>query len=253
MFGRYFHLFLRDVSHGCGCWVIGAEDCGIWHNETLPEGIHLVAFDSEHRANGLHVRSESRAAYGSKRPVACVVESGKDMPYSKEIPVEVPHDHEQADNQAQTTISQPVRARSSSKEGDELAYEIEENRVILTKASAGMVDDPFATFREWESDADAGKPMRSFKQGDVIRVPFPYTDRSTRQHRPALVVSKGAIGDGESLLWVAMITSAENRAWPGDVPFGSFYARESGCQRRPLFVRASSPRLRFAMQNGLGI
>jgi mRNA interferase MazF len=67
--------------------------------------------------------------------------------------------------------------------------------------------------------------MPSFKQGDVIRVPFPYTDRSTRQHRPALVVSKGAIGDGESLLWVAMITSAENRAWPGDVPFGSFYAQ----------------------------
>ncbi|MGO8846522.1 MAG: type II toxin-antitoxin system PemK/MazF family toxin [Methylocella sp.] len=70
-----------------------------------------------------------------------------------------------------------------------------------------------------------GKPMPSFKQGDVIRVPFPYTDRSTRQHRPALVVSKGAIGDGESLLWVAMITSAENRAWPGDVPFGNFYAQ----------------------------
>jgi len=67
--------------------------------------------------------------------------------------------------------------------------------------------------------------MPSFKQGDVIRVPFPYTDRSTRQHRPALVVSKGAIGDGESLLWVAMITSAENRAWPGDVPFGNFYAQ----------------------------
>lgn len=67
--------------------------------------------------------------------------------------------------------------------------------------------------------------MPSFKQGDVIRVPFPYTDRSTRQHRPALVVSNGAIGDGGSLLWVAMITSAENRAWPGDVPFGNLYAQ----------------------------
>jgi len=67
--------------------------------------------------------------------------------------------------------------------------------------------------------------MPSFKQGDVIRVPFPYTDRSTRQHRPALVVSKGALGDGDSLLWVAMITSAENRAWLGDVPFGNAYAQ----------------------------
>ena len=67
------------------------------------------------------------------------------------------------------------------------------------------------------------KLMRSFSQGDVIRVPFPYTDRPARQHRPALVVSKGGIGEGNSLLWVAMITSAENRAWPGDVPLGDFY------------------------------
>jgi mRNA interferase MazF len=67
--------------------------------------------------------------------------------------------------------------------------------------------------------------MQIFRQGDVIRVPFPYTDRSTRQHRPALVISKGAIGDGESLLWVAMITSAGNRTWAGDVPFGDLYAQ----------------------------
>lgn len=47
-------------------------------------------------------------------------------------------------------------------------------------------------------------------------MPFPYTDRSTRQHRPALVVSHGAIGDGDGLLWVVMITSADNRRWQGD-------------------------------------
>lgn len=60
--------------------------------------------------------------------------------------------------------------------------------------------------------------MASFRQGDVIKVPFPYTDRSTRQSRPALVVSTGGIEDAHALLWVVMITSAENRAWPGDVP-----------------------------------
>ena len=58
--------------------------------------------------------------------------------------------------------------------------------------------------------------MTVFEQGDVVRVPFPYTDKATRQHRPALVVSDGVIGDGGALLWVAMITSAENRAWDGD-------------------------------------
>ena len=66
--------------------------------------------------------------------------------------------------------------------------------------------------------------MPGFEQGDVIRVPFPYTDRSTRQRRPALVVSRGGLGENGRLLWVAMITSAENRAWPEDVPFRATYA-----------------------------
>src|SRR5471030_595440 len=60
--------------------------------------------------------------------------------------------------------------------------------------------------------------MASFSPGDVVKVPFPYTDRSTRQSRPALVVSSGGIEDAHGLLWVVMITSAENRGWPGDVP-----------------------------------
>jgi len=59
--------------------------------------------------------------------------------------------------------------------------------------------------------------MPSFKQGEVIKVPFPYTDRATRQFRPALVVATGGIESDYRLLWVAMITSAENRGWPGDV------------------------------------
>lgn len=62
---------------------------------------------------------------------------------------------------------------------------------------------------------------------DIVSVPFPYTDRPTRQRRPALVVRRidpnreissvsmaPALSD---LLWVLMITSAENRGWPGDV------------------------------------
>lgn len=59
--------------------------------------------------------------------------------------------------------------------------------------------------------------MPSFSRGDVIKVPFPYTDRATRQSRPALVVAAGALEDDHGLLWVVMITSAENRRWPGDV------------------------------------
>lgn len=59
--------------------------------------------------------------------------------------------------------------------------------------------------------------MPNFRQGDIVKVPFPYTDQSTRQFRPALVVSVGGIEEAHGLVWVVMITSAGNRGWPGDV------------------------------------
>ncbi len=65
--------------------------------------------------------------------------------------------------------------------------------------------------------------MPTFSQGSVVRVPFPYTDRSTRQRRPALVVSEGGLGENQQLLWVVMITSAENRHWPDDVDLTGNY------------------------------
>jgi antitoxin PrlF len=58
-------------------------------------------------------------------------------------------------SKAQTTIPQPVRAALRLREGDALAYQIEGNRVILTRANqAGAADDPFLTFEEWDSEAD---------------------------------------------------------------------------------------------------
>jgi len=58
-------------------------------------------------------------------------------------------------SKAQTTIPQPVREALRVREGDELAYKIERGRVILTKATSGAVDDPFATFGEWASENDS--------------------------------------------------------------------------------------------------
>ncbi len=66
--------------------------------------------------------------------------------------------------------------------------------------------------------------MPNFNQGDVVKVPFPYTDRSTRQSRPALVVSTGSIENAHGLLWDVMITSAGNRGWPGDVSISNMAA-----------------------------
>jgi mRNA interferase MazF len=56
-----------------------------------------------------------------------------------------------------------------------------------------------------------------FAPGDVVKVPFPYTDRATRQRRPALVISSPDLQQERCLSWVVMITSAENRAWESDV------------------------------------
>jgi antitoxin PrlF len=58
-------------------------------------------------------------------------------------------------SKAQTTIPQPVRTALQLRPGDELVYEIVEQRVILTRAPrGGKTDDPFRTFGEWSTEAD---------------------------------------------------------------------------------------------------
>lgn len=52
---------------------------------------------------------------------------------------------------------------------------------------------------------------------DVVKVPFPYTNRPVEQRRPAIVVALPAASGTPELLWVLMVTSAVNRGWPGDV------------------------------------
>jgi mRNA interferase MazF len=59
--------------------------------------------------------------------------------------------------------------------------------------------------------------MQDCKVWDLVKVPFPYTDRPTRQRRPALVVAVPPVPASPDLLWVLMVTSAANRGWPGDV------------------------------------
>ena len=66
--------------------------------------------------------------------------------------------------------------------------------------------------------------MPGFRRGDVVKVPFPYTDRPTRQYRPALVVAAGHLEEAHGLLWVVMITSAENRGWPEDLTISDLKA-----------------------------
>jgi mRNA interferase MazF len=51
---------------------------------------------------------------------------------------------------------------------------------------------------------------------DVVVVPFRCADRLAEKRRPALVISNRKLAV-HGLIWVAMITSADNEPRPGDV------------------------------------
>ena len=53
-------------------------------------------------------------------------------------------------------------------------------------------------------------------QGDVVVVPFPYADRLVEKKRPAVVISGRALLE-KRLVWLAMVTSADNAGWPCDM------------------------------------
>jgi antitoxin PrlF len=57
-------------------------------------------------------------------------------------------------SKAQTTIPQPVRIALHLREGDALAYSIEDGRVFLSKATQEAEEDPFVLFSEWDSESD---------------------------------------------------------------------------------------------------
>ena len=59
--------------------------------------------------------------------------------------------------------------------------------------------------------------MSDYDVWDLIKVPFPYTNRPVEQRRPALIVAVPDSPGGPSLVWVLMVTSAGNRRWRGDV------------------------------------
>ena len=52
---------------------------------------------------------------------------------------------------------------------------------------------------------------------DVVVVPFPFTDRNASKRRPALVLSNHFFNENSGHSVLAMITSAEQSSWPGDL------------------------------------
>ena len=78
--------------------------------------------------------------------------------------------------------------------------------------------------------------MAIFEVWDIVKVPFPYTDRPVRQRRPALVIAAAEIEAAHGLIWLVMITSAENRGWPDDVRISDL--RAAGLPA-PSIIRAA--------------
>ena len=58
-------------------------------------------------------------------------------------------------SKAQTTIPQAVRVALRLREGDSIVYTLEaDDRVVISRAAEPLSDDPFATFSEWDGEAD---------------------------------------------------------------------------------------------------
>jgi len=56
----------------------------------------------------------------------------------------------------------------------------------------------------------------SYAPGDVVTVPFPYTDALAEKRRPAVIVSSPRLERDHGLVWLVMVTSTTRR-WRGDV------------------------------------
>jgi mRNA interferase MazF len=55
------------------------------------------------------------------------------------------------------------------------------------------------------------------RAGDIVVVPFPYSDKLAEKRRPALVISNQHLTEFHGLVWVVMVTSAKNPARRGDI------------------------------------
>lgn len=66
--------------------------------------------------------------------------------------------------------------------------------------------------------------MPAYEPGDVVVVPFPFTDRLASKRRPALVCSSAPYNGATRHVVLAMITTARHSKWPGDVSIGDLDA-----------------------------
>ena len=60
--------------------------------------------------------------------------------------------------------------------------------------------------------------MRTLSFGDIIFVPYPFTDMNVRKCRPGVVVSNSNYNAQTHHVWIMMITRAKKSSWAFDLP-----------------------------------
>lgn len=60
-------------------------------------------------------------------------------------------------------------------------------------------------------------PISEPEAGEVVVVPFPFTDKQAQKRRPTLAISSPSTFPGGHAV-LAMITSSKHSAWPLDLP-----------------------------------
>ena len=60
------------------------------------------------------------------------------------------------------------------------------------------------------------RPLPTSEAFQVVRVPFPFSDRLAVKRRPAVVLSKPGFQLGSGHLLLAMVTTADQSTWPLD-------------------------------------
>ena len=67
--------------------------------------------------------------------------------------------------------------------------------------------------------------MATYSRHDVVRVPFPFSDRTAEKSRPALILSdRSAFNTPAAHSVMAMVTSAAHSRWPLDVEIADLAA-----------------------------
>lgn len=74
---------------------------------------------------------------------------------------------------------------------------------------------------------------RLYSRGDVVVVPFPFTDRSSIKRRPAVVLNNVQFQISSGHVVLGMITSTSGPTWPDDVPLSDL--ESAGLSRHSRF------------------